>query len=179
MPSSRITRRPRGGRGSAGVVPADAALWRPLAARSNNAWLICERPALWRQTNRTRGHHSQPLVAEQRADVLEGAVRDRPVGERSALLALDDAGVEQLLEVVADRRLLELEQLLEVADADRLAAGWTQPVEDLHAVAVGERLEHPLELARLVVGHARLGERRAALHERQRGRHARDHIEKT
>jgi hypothetical protein len=36
---------------AAGVVPADSALWRPSAARSNSAWLICERPALWRQTN--------------------------------------------------------------------------------------------------------------------------------
>ena len=34
-------------------VPADAALWRPPAARSNSAWLICERPALCRQTKRT------------------------------------------------------------------------------------------------------------------------------
>src|SRR5438105_13102112 len=38
---------------SAGVVPAEAAVCRPSAARSNSASLICERPALCRQTNRT------------------------------------------------------------------------------------------------------------------------------
>ena len=79
--------------------------------------------------------------------------------------------------MVADRRLLEREQVLEVAHADGLAAGLEQAVEDLHAVAVGERLEHALELARLVLGEAGLGERGAALDERERG-HASDHIEK-
>ena len=57
-------------------------------------------------------------------------------------------GVEQLLEVVADGRLLEVEHRLEVADAHGLAARPQQPVEDPHAMAVGERLEHALELAR-------------------------------
>ena len=44
--------------------------------------------------------------------------------------------------------------LLEVADADRLAAGGEQAVEDLDPVAVGERLEHALELVGLVVAQA-------------------------
>ena len=78
--------------------------------------------------------------------------------------------------MVADRGLLEREQVFEVADADRLAAGLEQAVEDLDAVAVGERLEHPLELAGLVLGQAGLGDRGAALHERESG-HALHHIE--
>jgi hypothetical protein len=80
--------------------------------------------------------------------------------------------------VVADRRLLEAEQVLEVADADRLAAGAQQAVEDPDAVPVRERLEHALELGRLVVGQLRLGERGAALHEGER-RHEANHIERT
>src|SRR5437763_1318543 len=38
---------------SAGEVPADRAPWRPAPNCSNRAWLICERPAFWRQRNRT------------------------------------------------------------------------------------------------------------------------------
>ena len=47
--------------------------------------------------------------------------------------------------MVAHGRLLEAEQVLEVADADGLAPGLEQPVEDPHAVAVRQRLEHALE----------------------------------
>jgi thioredoxin reductase len=101
--------------------------------------------------------------------VLERARRDREVREGAALLALDDPGVEQLLEVVADRGLLERQQVLEVAHADCLAAGLEEPVEDLHAMAVGERLEDAFELGRLVVAQARLGERRATLDEGEGG----------
>ena len=36
-----------------GWVPADIAVWQAFAARSNSARLICERPALCRQTKRT------------------------------------------------------------------------------------------------------------------------------
>src|SRR5579884_178139 len=52
-PGSRMTATTSGWTRSAGVVPADSARWRPAAARSNSAALICERPALCRQTNRT------------------------------------------------------------------------------------------------------------------------------
>src|SRR5687768_11432416 len=38
----------------AGVVPADSARTSPGAWRSKNACAICERPALWLQTNSTR-----------------------------------------------------------------------------------------------------------------------------
>src|SRR5271166_3904918 len=53
MPSSCMTAMTSGCTLSAGVVPADSETCRPAAARSKSAWLICERPALCRQTNRT------------------------------------------------------------------------------------------------------------------------------
>src|SRR5687767_4009017 len=53
IPTSRIASTTWGCTRSAGVVPAESATCRPLAARSNSARLICERPALWRQTNST------------------------------------------------------------------------------------------------------------------------------
>ena len=53
--------------------------------------------------------------------------------------------------MVAGRGLFEPEHVLEVADADRFAAGSEQAVEDLDPVAVGERLEHTLEFVGLVV----------------------------
>jgi hypothetical protein len=110
--------------------------------------------------------------------VLERARREAEVGERAALLTLDDAGVEQLLEVVADRRLLERQQVFEVAHADRVPAGGQEAVEDLHAVAVGERLEHALKFEHLLLAQARSSERGTALNHGER-RHARNHIEKT
>src|ERR1700680_3843915 len=54
MSSSRIAAMTSGWTFSAGLVPAEDAVWRPAAARSNRAWLICERPALCRQTNSAR-----------------------------------------------------------------------------------------------------------------------------
>ena len=124
-----------------------------------------------------RRRHRRGL--EKRANALKSPRGEREVGIRAPLLALHDAGVEQLLDVVADRGLLEAEEVLEVADANGLAAGGEQAVEDLHAVAVGERLEDPLELARLVLGEGGAGERGAALDEGKRGRHGGHHIEKT
>src|ERR1019366_1845585 len=52
-PSSAIASMTSGWTRCAGVVPAEAAVCFPSAACSNSAWLICERPALCRQTNRT------------------------------------------------------------------------------------------------------------------------------
>ena len=106
--SSRVRLRARGRRGrcqlahdvatsgwtrSAGVVPADSARWRPPAARSNRAALICERPALWRQTNnavamgqagsatglraRTIAERALRVHAVRRADLDVGRVRRR------------------------------------------------------------------------------------------------------
>ena len=63
------------------------------------------------------------LLAEDVAQRGEGLGHDAEVGPAAALLALDEAGVEEHLEVVADGRLAEAERLGQVADA-RLAAGW-------------------------------------------------------
>ena len=59
------------------------------------------------------------------------------VGPPPALLPLDEAGVEQLLQVVRDRWLREPDP--ELADADVLGAG--EPVDDRDAGRVGQRLE--------------------------------------
>ena len=55
MPSSCMTSTTSGCTCPAGsaTLPAESALCRPVAARSNSAWLICERPALCRHTNST------------------------------------------------------------------------------------------------------------------------------
>ena len=98
--------------------------------------------------------------------MLERARGEAEVGVGAALLALDDAGVQQLLEVIADGGLLEIEHRLEVAHADRVAVRREQAVEDLHAVAVGERLEDGLELLGLGIGERRLRERGTALDKR-------------
>ena len=47
-------RRPRGGRAPQAACPRSAASLLPSAARSNSASAICDRPALCRQTKRTR-----------------------------------------------------------------------------------------------------------------------------
>src|SRR5215510_15954057 len=52
-PTSRITFTTFGWMCVAGSVPADPAWCFPPASLSNRAWLICERPALCRQTKRT------------------------------------------------------------------------------------------------------------------------------
>src|SRR6478735_8779821 len=75
------------------------------------------------------------------AESVERAVGEAEVREAAALLALEEPGIGEQLEVVGDRRLLEAERLGEVADADRLAPCLREHVEDLDAVAVGERLE--------------------------------------
>ena len=80
--------------------------------------------------------------------------------------------------MVADGRLLEAEHRLEVTDADRLTPCLQEPVEDPHAVAVGERLEHALEPVGVRVGERRLAEWRAALHKREFD-HVTEGIEKT
>src|SRR5688572_32135746 len=68
---------------------------------------------------------------EQRPHPLERTLCEREIGEGAPLLALDEAGVEELLEVVAHRGLLEAEQILEVADAHRLAVRREQAVEEI------------------------------------------------
>ncbi len=54
-------------------------------------------------------------------------------------LDADQAGVAQLLEVVRERRLADVEQRLQLADAD-LAGVAAQHVDELHADRVRQRL---------------------------------------
>src|SRR4051812_19369842 len=88
-------------------------------------------------------------------EVVERAGRKSVVREAPAPLALEQPGIVEQLEVVRDGGLLEPERLGEVAHADRLAAGPRKDVEDLDAVAVGERLEERLELDCLRVREGR------------------------
>src|SRR4029450_5694087 len=96
MPSSFITSTTSGWTRSPGVVPAERAPWRPWAARSKSAWLICERPAVWRQTKSAfairsllregregnADHVEAPLEATDRevADLLRARPEGVPVG---------------------------------------------------------------------------------------------------
>ena len=111
---------------------------------------------------------------EDLAHRVERAWDEAEVAVGAAPLARDHAGLDQLLEVVADRALREAEQRLHLADADRLAAGSQQQVDDPQPVPVGERLQHRLQLDRPLVGERGPGQRRAALdhgklgHERER-----------
>ena len=53
IPTSRITSITSGHNWRAGSDPADSPRQSPGQDRSNSAWAICERPALWVHTNRT------------------------------------------------------------------------------------------------------------------------------
>ena len=93
IPSSRIASTTSGCTRSAGVVPAPTRSWRPPASRSNSASLICERPALWRQTKRAvaigqRESSGTPTIVSRRvsppmrelADLLRARAERVPVG---------------------------------------------------------------------------------------------------
>src|ERR1035437_1911194 len=64
MPSSRMTCTTSGCTcpPRSASLPAESARWCPRAARSNSAALICERPALCKQTNRTVAISERPRV---------------------------------------------------------------------------------------------------------------------
>src|SRR4051812_35293664 len=96
------------------------------------------------------------------AEPVECAVGQAKVGEAAAPLTLEQPRLGEQLEVVGHGGLLQAERLGEVADADRLATRPREHVEDLDAVAVGERLEERLELDRLRIREGRPRDRRAA-----------------
>ena len=66
----------------------------------------------------------------------------------AAAFALDQARLDQDLQVVADGPLREIEEGLELADADSLAIGPQEHVHDPQPVAICERLDHRLQLRR-------------------------------
>src|SRR5215207_5871707 len=146
MPSSAIASTTAGWTRSAGRVPADAALCRPPAARSKSAWLIWERPALWRQTKRTCA------TALGREDQLLGqlapiAAQDRERGPRVAVLRLADrpAVHEQHSPMLAHPRLVRV-------------------AEDQHGRLLG-RSEALVEAVRLLLEEVLVHLPRRAVHE--------------
>ena len=83
---------------------------------------------------------------ESRAPGIEAEVAPGPAG-----LALDKARLDQDLQVMADGSLGEIEEGLELADADGLTIGPQEHVHDPQAMAIGERLDHRLQLGRLPI----------------------------
>ena len=82
------------------------------------------------------------LEVEGGGQAAKGVRSQRVVGPDPALLAVQQPGGDELLEVVADGRLAEPERPGELAHADRVGTGG-QEVEDLDAVGVGQGLEQP------------------------------------
>ena len=79
VPPRPSHRRPADVRGRQGRSQLSGPECRPAAARSNSAWLICERPALWRQTNRTRAIRPRLLPAHE----LVGERAERRAADRA------------------------------------------------------------------------------------------------
>src|SRR2546423_4533165 len=105
MPCSRITSTTTAWTCSAGRVPAERAWWRPLAARSKRAWLICDRPAFCAQTNSTRTTASSDEHVEQRAGLRLEMAREPVVGPDAGLADVDQPCITQLRHVMGERRL--------------------------------------------------------------------------
>src|SRR5829696_5121420 len=173
MPSSAIASTTAGWTRSAGRVPADAALCRPPAARSKSAWLIWERPALWRQTKTTcataLGREDQllgELARQTRGGDLDShglgvvrdpldrhlqlapiAAQDRERGPRVAVLRLADrpAVHEQHSPMLAHPRLVRV-------------------AEDQHGRLLG-RSEALVEAVRLLLEEVLVHLPRRAVHE--------------
>ena len=95
---------------------------------------------------RTRRHADD--AAEQRAQVGERVAADAVVDPDAALLAVEQAGLVQHLEVVADRRLGQVEGVVEVADARLAAVVGGDQREQPQPDRVGERLEQRRDRAR-------------------------------
>src|SRR5215217_1442994 len=84
----------------------------------------------------------------------KGAGTQRVVGPGAALLALQQPGIHQLLEVVADGRLAQAEGPSELTHVHRPGAGGQQ-VDDLDPVGVGQGLEQPGRRLGLIVRQRR------------------------
>src|SRR5437764_11976725 len=166
---------------SPGLEPAERASC-PGAARRKSRSAITERPWFPTQTNRTfvtscssrsrcnrsRCNRSRIRSRDDLRDsddgheALERLVVEAEVGPLAALLAIEQARLGQLLQVVAHRRLGEAERRLERARADGLAGGG-EHVEDLHAGRIAQRAEERGGRVDLVLGQRRRGKRAAAI----------------
>ena len=78
---------------------------------------------------------------ESAGDGGKGAVHEAVVGPLAALLAGDEAGVDELAHVVGDSGLGQPDRLDEVADAGAVVAGGRDEGEQLDARGVAESLE--------------------------------------
>src|SRR4051812_42423614 len=104
---------------------------------------------------------------EDPAHCVKGARSECEVAAGAARLAFDQADLEQDLQVVADGALGQTEEGLELTDADGLAVGPQEHVDDAQAVAVGQRLQHRLQLRGFRFAERAAGERGAAVDHRE------------
>src|SRR2546421_7550816 len=141
MPRARTTSPTAAWTCSAGRVPAERAWWRPLAARSKRAWLICDRLAFCVQTNSTRTTASSDEHVEQRAGLRLEMAREPVVGPDAGLGDVDQPGITQLRHVMGEGGLTQIEGGGEVADTDRLCRA-PQDADHLQSRGIGQRLEH-------------------------------------
>ncbi len=101
---------------------------------------------------------------------------DAVVGPAAAALALDEAGVEEHLEVVADGRLAEAERLGEVADAGLAVGLGLDQAQQPQPRGVGDRLQRLRELVGFLLVERPLQERRAGRGGDRRDESSREHI---
>ncbi len=81
-------------------------------------------------------HH---VASEPAVEGVGGCCRDGVVGPAVAALDLDQAGVEELLDVVGEQRLVDLKQCDQLALTDRSLAA-VQHIHDLDTQRLGQRL---------------------------------------
>src|SRR5512132_2512195 len=114
------------------------------------------------------GSSAGSLEVEGGGQAAQGVTPQRVVGPGAALLAVQQPGLDELLEVVADGGLAQAQGPGELAHAHRLGTGG-EPVEDLDPVGVGQGPEQPHGRLDLVVGEARRPQRSAAGRAGRRG----------
>ena len=93
-------------------------------------------------------------VARQVDEPGEASARigsEREVRPLAALLAVEQAGVHQSLQMMGNGRLRETERLDQVTRADRVVARRDE-IDDAHARRIGERSEERRARLRLFVG---------------------------
>src|SRR5438067_4416785 len=84
---------------------------------------------------RSRSRRRAPALAQPRGELLQGTGDDVVVRPQAATLRIQDPGRAKLSEVVGERRLGDVEQGHELADAD-LAGMAAQHVDELQAYRV-------------------------------------------
>ena len=99
---------------------------------------------------------------EQVGDGGERGRADRVVDPHAALLAVEQPGRVQHLEVVADRGLGQVEGVVEVADAGLAGGTGGDQADQPQPHRVGQRLQQGRDLLGLGGGHGRAGRQRGA-----------------